>query len=66
MVVQTAADRRGQYRSPHPLYGAAVLARQVIRPKRKIEPKGQISMRKAFAINYVTHDGVMQSTGAFQ
>jgi hypothetical protein len=23
-------------------------------------------MRKAFAIQYVTHDGVMQSPGAFQ
>jgi hypothetical protein len=35
-------------------------------PKGKIEPKGEITMRKAFAINYVTHDGVMQSPGAFQ
>jgi hypothetical protein len=34
--------------------------------KRKIEPKGEITMRKALAINYVTHDGVMQSPGAFQ
>jgi hypothetical protein len=24
------------------------------------------TMRKAFAINYVTHDDVMQSPGAFQ
>jgi hypothetical protein len=33
---------------------------------RYLEPKGEITMRKAFAINYVTHDGVMQSPGAFQ
>jgi hypothetical protein len=41
---------------------------QVLLPtlKRKIEPKGEITMRKVFAINYVTHDGVMQSPGAFQ
>ena len=30
------------------------------------EPKGEITMRKAFAINYVTHDGDTQSPGAFQ
>jgi hypothetical protein len=41
---------------------------QVLPPtlKRKIEPKGEITMRKVFAINYVTHDGVMQSPGAYQ
>jgi hypothetical protein len=41
---------------------------QVLPPtsKRKIDPKGEITVRKAFAINDVTHDGVMQSPGAFR
>jgi hypothetical protein len=34
--------------------------------KRTIEPKGDITMRGAFAIKDVTHDGVEQSPGAFQ
>jgi hypothetical protein len=34
--------------------------------EEKNEPKGEITMRKVFAINCVTHDGVMQSPGAFQ
>jgi hypothetical protein len=61
-----SGDRCRQYRSPHPLSGVAVLAGQITHPNGKIEPKGEITMRKAFAINYVTHDGVMQSPGAFQ
>jgi len=47
-------------------YLVAVLTGQKTHPKRNIEPKGEITMRNAFAINYVTHDGVMQSPGAFQ
>jgi hypothetical protein len=34
--------------------------------KRKIEPKGEITMRKAFAIKFVTHDGDMQLPEALQ
>jgi hypothetical protein len=34
--------------------------------KRKIAPKGEITMRKDFAINFVTYDGDMQSPGALQ
>ena len=36
----------------------AVLTGQKTHPKRKIEPKGKITMRKAFA---TAHDGLMQS-----
>jgi hypothetical protein len=41
---------------------------QVLLPtlKRKIAPKGEITVRKAFAINHATHDGIMQSPGTFQ
>jgi hypothetical protein len=35
-------------------------------PANLEEPKGEITMSKAFAINYGAHDGVMQSPGAFQ
>jgi hypothetical protein len=34
--------------------------------RAEIEPKGEITMRKVVAMNYVTHDGVMQSPGAFR
>jgi hypothetical protein len=34
--------------------------------KRKIEPKGEITVRNALTTNYLTHDGVLQSPGAFQ
>jgi hypothetical protein len=30
------------------------------------KPGGEITMRKALAIDHVTHDGVIQSPGAFQ
>jgi len=34
--------------------------------RRRHASEASSTMRKAFAINYVTHDGVMQSPGAFQ
>jgi hypothetical protein len=34
--------------------------------KRIIEPKGEITVRNALTINYLTRDGVLQSPGAFQ
>jgi hypothetical protein len=52
-------------RFPH-FTGSVGIAGQITHPKGKIEPKGEITMRKVFAINYVTHDGVMQSPGDFQ
>ncbi len=34
--------------------------------RRKIEPKGEITVRNVLTINYLAHDGVMQSPGAFR
>jgi len=34
--------------------------------KKKLEPKGEITVRNAWTINYLTHDGVIKSPGAFQ
>jgi hypothetical protein len=41
---------------------------QVLLPslREKLSQKGETTMRKVFAINYVTHDGVMQTPGALQ
>jgi hypothetical protein len=46
--------------------GSEIAANRFDHLIRYLEPKGKITMRKVFAINYVTQDGVVQSPGAFQ
>jgi hypothetical protein len=49
-----------------PVIGAMVSVGGIMQESQAAHPEASSIMRKAFAINYLTHDGVMQSPGAFQ
>jgi hypothetical protein len=66
MIRPLVVSVRGAAVLTHPLSEVAVLAGQTTQPMRKIEPKGEITMGNAFAISFVTLDGVMPSPRVFQ